>query len=396
MLPDHVPVEIERLVLRAADALEDAMGIYRAVRTSSGKVVDFAVEHVNDAACLMEGLSREAQVGRTLGQLRPGYIRSASFGWHCEALESEVPIEQEEYEYAGSTGSRRLQVAYEVRAAALGADRLALVWRDITTRKRAEHALELRAAALGRERSGVCIVRASSGTIVYANAQLEAMFGYAPGELEGRPASDLDWTATSGAPAERSRWRVADRFEAGGRRKDGSQIWCAVTIDGFEDHDLGWCWVAVHHDITEVRDTSRRLDLERDQLSRALRNLPALAYTSDRDLHTTLLFDSLVEPERGEMPLGGTDVELMGRSLAEHVTRLNARVLVSGRPAEAEVEVDIRGHRTVLVAVEPTHADDGSVVGVVGSVVERSSDRIRTELRGEPGRPSRARAFRRR
>lgn len=394
MLPDHVPAEIERLVLRAADALEDAMGIYRAVRTASGTIVDFAVEHVNDTACHLEGLSRQAQVGKTLGQLRPGYVRSPSFEWHCEALEADEPIVREEVEYTGSAGSRRLQSAHEVRAAALGAGRLALVWRDITARKRAEHWLELRAEALGRERDGVFIVRAASATIVYANPQLEEMFGYSSGELEGRPASKLDWTDASGES--HTRWRAADRFEAACRRKDGTRIWCEVTIDGFDDADLGWCWVAVHHDVTERRDSLERLAEQREQLRRALRSLPALAYITDRDLRATLLFDNLIEPARGENPLTGTDADLFGASLAKHVTQLNSRVLVSERPADAEVDVDLGGPTTVLIAAEPDRAADGTVLGVVGSIVERSSHRVRSQLGSEAPRAGRSRALRRR
>jgi PAS domain S-box-containing protein len=388
MMPDHVPEEIERLVLRAADGLEDAMGIYRAVRTSSGAVVDFAVEHVNDAACKSVGLSREAQVGKTLGQLRPGYARSPTFRWHCDALASEAPVVREDHKYAGPAGSRRLEVAYEVRAAGLGADRLALVWRDITARKRTEHELRLRAEALGRERDGVCVVRASSGTIVYANQRFEEMFRYARGDLEGRPASDLDWidaSARAHPRTGRTLWRATDRFEANCRRKDGSPIWCEVTIDGFEDEDLGWCWVAVHHDITETKEATRRLESHQDQLGRALRSLPALAYTTDRDLRCTLLFDSLVEPDRDAMPLTGTDAELLGPSLAEHVTAVNARALVTRRRAEAEVEVDIRGPVTVLVAADPIRGHDGTVAGVVGSVVERSN-RFRAEPVPKPAR----------
>jgi PAS domain S-box-containing protein len=394
MLPDHVPAEIERLVLRAADALEDAMGIYRVVRTASGTVVDFAVEHVNDMACRLEGLSREAQVGKTLGQLRPGYVRSSSFEWHCKALESEEPIVREEVEYAGSAGSRRLEAAYEVRAASLGAGRLALVWRDITARKRAEHWLELRAEALGRERDGVFIVRAASATIVYANPQLEEMFGYSQGELEGRPASKLDWIDESGKS--HAHWRAADRFEAACRRKDGSRIWCEVTIDGFDDDDLGWCWVAVHHDVTERRESFEALAQQREQLRRALRNLPALGYITDRDLRATVLFDNLVEPARGEMPLTGTDSDLFGASLARHVTKLNSRVLVSERPADAEVEVDIGGPMTVLIAAEPDRAADGTVLGIVGSIVARTSPRIGSQFGSETARAGRARALRRR
>jgi PAS domain S-box-containing protein len=382
MLPDHVPVEIERLVLRAADALEDAMGIYRAVRTASGTVVDFAVEHVNDAACKMTGQSREAQVGKTLGQLRPGYVHSSSFDFHRMALESDVAVVHEDCEYVGTAGSRRLHSAYEVRAAALGADRLALVWRDITARKRSEHSLQLRAEALGRERDGVCIVSASNATILYANPRLEEMFGYARGELEGRQASELDWTDETGAgtvSGMRSLWRAADRFEAACRRKDGSVIWCEVTIDGFDDDDLGWCWVAVHHDITERREASSRLEAQHDQLGLALRSLSALAYSTDRDLQTTLLFDSLVDPGRIDTPLTGSDAELLGPALARYVTEMNARALVTGRETEAEFDVDIRGPMTVLIRVEPIHTADGAFGGVVGSVVERSSDRLAVE-----------------
>lgn len=397
MLPDHVPAEIERLVLRAADALEDAMGIYRAVRTASGTVVDFAVEHVNDAACKMTGQSRESQVGKTLGQLRPGYVRSPAFDFHRLALESDVALVHEDAEYVGSEGSRRLHSAHEVRAAALGADRLALVWRDITARKRAEHALSLRAEALSRERDGVCIVSASNATIVYANARLEEMFGYASGELEGRQASELDWHDEPGAAAVnrmRSLWRAADRFEAACSRKDGSVLWCEVTIDGFDDEDLGWCWVAVHHDITERREANHRLKEQREQLGLALRSLPALAYATDRDLQTTLLFDSLVDPARTDMPRTGSDAELLG-PLARRVTKLNARALVTGLRVEGEFDVDLRGPMTVLIRAEPIHGPDGAFTGVVGSIVERGSEQVGLDVAVSP-RAERARLRRRR
>jgi PAS domain S-box-containing protein len=393
MLPDHVPAEIERLVLRAADALEDAMGIYRAVRTSSGTVVDFAVEHVNDAACKMTGLSRESQVGKTLGQLRPGYVRSPAFDFHRQALESDVALLHEDCEYVGTEGSRRLQSAHEVRAAALGADRLALVWRDITARKRADHALSLRAEALSRERDGVCIVSASNATIVYANARLEEMFGYAHGELEGRQASELDWRDETGAAAVggmRALWRAADRFELACSRKDGSVIWCEVTIDGFEDDDLGWCWVAVHHDITDRRAAGRALEEQRDQLDLALRSLPALAYATDRDLQTTLLFDSLVDPDRTDTPCTGSDAELLG-PLARRVTKLNARALVTGVRVEGEFEVDIRGPVTVLIRAEPMYAPDGAFAGVVGSVVQRSPEQVGADVVSASPRAERSR-----
>jgi PAS domain-containing protein len=397
-LPDHVPEEVERLVVRAADALTDAMGIYRAVQTASGRIVDFAVEHVNDAACKSAGLPRDAQVGRTLGQLRPGYPNSPSFRWHCEALEADTPLIREEFEYTGIAGDRRLRRAYEVRAAGLGAGRLALVWRDITTRKRAEHALRLMATALGRERDGVCVVRAATKTIVYANPYLEQMFHYGSGELEGRRASVLDWVggpdeSTTTAPPRSFR---SDQFVAKCRRKDGSAIVCEVTIDGFDDADLGWCWVAAHHDISAEVGADERARREREQLGSSLRTLPALGWSCDPDLRSTLLFDNLVVPGRAALPLSGDDLDLFGPALAPHISELNLRVVVTGRAAQVAVEAELEGgHRVALVLVaEPVHSPRGEITGAAGSALQRPAAE-RPAHAGRPGGGGRHRRARR-
>jgi PAS domain S-box-containing protein len=388
--PDHVPVEIERLVLRATDALEDALGIYRAVRTASGTIVDFAVEHVNDAASALSGMTRDAQVGKTLGQLRPEYVRSPLFDWHCKALESGEPMLREDVEYVGPPGSRRIQAAYETRVVALGAGRLALLWRDTTVLKRAQSDLELRADALAGESAAVCVVRASTTSILYANREFERMLGYAEGELEGRPATDFD--ADPPAPE-----RFVPRSQPGDdllevrlRRSDGSIICCELTLDGFDHPDLGWCWVAVHRDVTALKEDQAAVEWQRDHLQRALRGLPALAYSTDRDLKPTVLFDSLVRPEGGERR-SGSDEELFGKSLAGEVAELNRRVLITRRSASAEFEVDLDGPATVVVNVDPVLTQDGAIEGVVGTVLRRSRIARRgtvTELRPRRSGPS--------
>lgn len=58
-----------------------------------------------------------------------------------------------------------------------------------------EHLL---AAIVANMFAGVMLVRTSDATILYANPRFTAMFGYAAGELEGRPVSLLN------APGERS------------------------------------------------------------------------------------------------------------------------------------------------------------------------------------------------
>jgi PAS domain S-box-containing protein len=279
---------------------------------------------------------------------------------------------REDVDYVGPPGSRRIHAAYETRAVALGAGRLALLWRDTTEPKRTQRELELQAEALAGESAAVCVVRASTTAILYANREFERMLGYAEGDLEGRPATDFD--ADPPAPE-----RFVPRTRSGGdvlevrlRRSDGSIICCELTLDGFDHPDLGWCWVAVHRDVTASKEHQATVEWQRDNLQRALRGLPALAYSTDRDLKPTVLFDSLVRPDEGERRSGSAE-ELFGDdALAGEVAQLNRRVLITRRPATAEVHVDLAGPATVVVNVDPVLTQDGAIDGVVGTVLRRS------------------------
>lgn len=118
-----LPPQVETLLRRATDALEDRFAIYRGLRGERGVVVDFLIEHVNEAACLEIGLAREELVGRNLGDLDSGFVESADFRWLRHVLEDGVK-------------DSRTAVGHEVRAAPLGAGRLVVTWRDVTERTR--------------------------------------------------------------------------------------------------------------------------------------------------------------------------------------------------------------------------------------------------------------------
>ena len=382
LAPDHLPPEVERLLLTATEALHGALGIYKAVRTPSGTVVDFAVEHVNEAACQLSGMSRQAQVGRTLSQLDPSYARSEAFRWHCTALEAGgETLVREESEHAWTTTGRRLQVAYEVRAVALGAGRIALLWHDITERKRTERDLAFRADATAYEADGVCVVRASTGAIAYANAPFERMLGYQSGELEGRDSSDLDWQDERGdavyGDASEEQTRVLRA-----RRKDGSFVWCELTLSGFDDPDLGWCWVTVNRDVTARREEMELATRRHERLGEALRGLPLLAYTADTDLNCTLLFDNLIDPVGSDGPRSGRNEDLFGPLLAERIANVNRRALVTGMSAREVVDFGRRG--TVTVSVEPVTTADGDLVGLVGTALGHEGEGpVQPAIKGE-------------
>ena len=295
--------DVASLFQRATDALHDCFAIYKAVRDSGGQVVDFAVEHLNDAACRDTGRPREAQIGRMLGYLDPDYLDSDMFEWHRRALEIDEPSLLDDVSYESGPDGRRLSKAYEVRAVAVGGGRLAVTWRDITERRRKEDELELQSTILTRATEAVCLVRASDGAIVYANPRFDEIFGYEQGEIYGRHLAELIW----GGRAEEARRAAAElladldehgeaAFEKRCRRKDGSPFWCATHARAFEHPDHGKVWLAVKQDVSERREMEDALRLLDRQLRMALQGSRV---TSLHDGSRPALHVGIQRPDRG-------------------------------------------------------------------------------------------------
>jgi PAS domain S-box-containing protein len=258
--------EIEMLLQRATDVFQDCFAIYNAVRDAGGEAIDFVVEHVNDAACREVGLPREAQLGRTLSQLRPKYLGADLVSWHLEALAAEGSSTVENVSYGpGSEGARPIENAYDVRAAPLGGGRLAVIWRDITERKRADQELHIQASILKRASEGVCMVRASDGMIVYSNNRFAEILGYTVAELEGQRLADLGWEAEEERDA---RLRLAEvetlgevSYEIRARRRDGAPIWLEGHLAAFTHPEYGRLWVIVQQDVTARHQAATTLRL---------------------------------------------------------------------------------------------------------------------------------------
>ena len=257
---------VDSLLRQATDALSDCFAIYRAITDARGNVIDFSVEHMNDAARRELGVGALEPAGQTLGTLQPGYLRSQAFRWLRHVVELEVPAGREENAYEPLAGdTRRLLQSSELRAAPLGDGRVVVVWRDVTEHARADEHLRLESTALRRAADGVCLVRASDGVIVYANQRFADLMGYQPGELEGRAMSDIHWEDEPGDAELMARRVRADlerfgeaRVELRNQRKDGSLIWCEARIVGFDHPDHGRVWVSVQEDVTSRREARTR------------------------------------------------------------------------------------------------------------------------------------------
>ncbi len=394
--------DAEMLLQRATDALETCFAIYRGARDSSGAIIDFTVEHINDAACRDLDRTRESQLGRTLGYLDPDYLGSELFTWHRHALESDGPSSLDEVFYERSAEGRQLRKAYEVRAVPLDGARLAVTWREITERKRKEDELLLEAAVLDRAAGGVCLVRVSDGVIVFANPRFADIYGYEPGDLDGRHVSILNWDDEPGEPSSMAgeilgaldgRGEVS--YQARYRRKDGRAVWSEAHATAFEHPTHGEVWVIVHQDVTARRAAESALRLWRERVRETVRAAPLVLYTTDAELRCTWLFDGDSGLDGDDAVVGLTNEEIFGAAMGAKLMRINARAL-TGVATRAQLDLDIEdGPCRFDVAVAPVSDDRNRIVGVAGSIHEIAAGERLADPARDWARPRRfARAVR--
>jgi PAS domain S-box-containing protein len=170
-------------------------------------------------------------------------------------------MSNEDLDFVGSVrDATHLRRAYDVRGASLGGGRLVLSWREITERKRTEIERRMQSRVLDMAGEGVCLARASDSVIVYANPRFAEMFGYEPGELDGRPASVLAWEQQPGETERRAQEIVelgrsgGARFQVHGRRKDGTPVWTEAHLTAFEDPAHGKVWATVEEEVAKLEE----------------------------------------------------------------------------------------------------------------------------------------------
>ena len=123
--------------------------------------------------------------------------------------------------------------------------------------KVAEEELQLYGKIVVNMAEGVFLIRAHDGVIIYANPKIDAMYGYAPGELVGEQITLLN------APTAKSTWESSDEMMTALKRtgmwkgeilnikKDASPFWCYDIVSTFEHHAHGTIWISIRQDITQ-------------------------------------------------------------------------------------------------------------------------------------------------
>lgn len=134
---------------------------------------------------------------------------------------------------------------------------------DVTDTRREQENQQLQANIIERMREGVMLLDRNAH-ILFANPALEAMFGYAPGQLTGAHASILSTRSIAGV--EDVRRMVLDEVDAGrsamvnflGRMRDGRMHHCQAVYSGARIGERN-CVIAVLMDVSGQRRLQREL-----------------------------------------------------------------------------------------------------------------------------------------
>lgn len=246
----------------AAEGMKATFYIADAVKNAEGIVVDFRLVECNGSALLRFHRPRAELLGSLMSELAPYDRQNGLLALSLRVMETG---ESHEQEYAADDAM--LPAAWlHLRIVPLD-NGIAVTSTDITDRRKFDEERDLHAAVLTSINEGVCLVRASDRTILYANPNFTRIFGYDEDDLLGRPLSIL--RPQNEPEAAKERFESAAQqvgatgmatYETFDLRKDGRLIPVRTTMTRLHRPEHGVVWVILTADITD----QKRVEEERD------------------------------------------------------------------------------------------------------------------------------------
>jgi len=234
------------------------------------------------------------------------------------------------------------------------------VARDITSSKLLEKKIQLHSVIMANLAEGILLVRAKDRVIVFANPQVEEMYGYEPGELIGKNVSIINAPDTS-IPDETSKNIIESLDknkvwvgELKNIKKDGSPFWCSASVTTFDHSDYGKVLVSAHTDITERKQAEEELRESEAKYYDLYENAPDMYYTLN------LATGTIKECNKTFLrKTGYSKVELIGRPIFElfdydsidEAKNIFQRFLISGEISDAESRVKCKDGRIIDISL---------------------------------------------
>lgn len=123
------------------DNLLDCLAIYTAERDVTGRITDFCIDYVNNAACHSSDGLRDATIGDKVFEIFTDEQSMSLFEAYREVVETGEPFLRELIWQKDVGGIQTLVRATDIRAVKFN-DGVVVVWRDVTERKRVEFQLD--------------------------------------------------------------------------------------------------------------------------------------------------------------------------------------------------------------------------------------------------------------
>src|SRR5690606_34623426 len=117
----------------------------------------------------------------------------------------------------------------------------------------------------------------------------------------------------------------------------------------------------------ELQAANREVRVSEERIRAAVRHLPLVLFTHDRDLRFTWISD----PRHGltvERIIGATDADVLPSRAAAEAMELKRRVLESGQPLRQDLTIDFpEGTAYYDLTLEPLRDPQGRVTGLTGA-----------------------------
>jgi len=269
-----------------------------------------------------------------------------------------------------------LEMRVQERTASLTSANVRLQ-REISERKRAEEALHLHSDMMKNMAEAVYLIRASDGVIVYTNPAFEKLFGYDPGEMDGKHVSVVN-APTDKNPGETAKEIIAalDRTgvwsgEVHNIQKDGTPFWCYANVSTFDHAQHGQVWVTYHTDITERKRAEEALEREQQILRTIFDNIPVMVAFFD-PTGTVQMLNREAQSVLGWSVEGLAGRDLLAQCYPDPEYRQSVvDYMLSASLGWREFEARARDGRVVSTSWANVRLPDGTGIGIGQDITER-------------------------
>ncbi|EAZ92652.1 PAS domain S-box protein [Crocosphaera chwakensis] len=386
----------------------DCFGIFSAMRDDLGKIVDFRIDYLNEAACQNNQMPKAMQIGRGLCEILPAHRQSGLFDEYCRVVETGKPLIKDSLIYDDTYGDRRLIRAFDIRASKLN-DGFVASWRDVTAHRQLElelnqtithinqHQQTTLALQQSQERLNLAMKAASMGSWdwniqtgeVNWSSNLENLFGMSPGSFDGTYETvramihpeDLPKVeqALQRALYNREEYNIEFRFI----KPDGSLRWAlGLGRVFYDDEGNPIMMTGVDMDISHRKQIETALRASETKLRGMTDNAPVMIWVTDSTGSCTYLnqrwYDFTGQREATALGFGWLDAVHPEDSEAARGIFLKANEKHESFRLEYRLRHHSGQYHWAIDAAHPWFGENGKFKGYIGAVID-ISDRKQAE-----------------